>query len=356
MLKTKSRMVIALLIMCMSLPTIIYAAGSVSQEAVVWMLITPGSRSGGMGEAFVAQTDDSYATYWNQGAMAFNRKTQIAGMHTNWLQGSGVNDIYAEFLSWNNYYPEIGNIGFNIHFMNLGTQEQTDEDGNELGTFSSYALAASFVYGYQVSESWGVGTSFKFIYDKLAENGTGNTETDTKGVGKTFAFDLSAKCKNILYGISDNNDFIGDLAWGINIQNIGPNISYVDNAQSDPLPMNVRTGLSYHALNDEFSNLFVNFDVNKVFANDDSVFERFISDIDDNNYIYNFGTEYTYIDLISLRLGYVYDEAGSIQGTSFGTGIKYVFNEEYKVSADFALQPAGDLTDYNKTFSLSLEF
>ncbi len=350
MFKMKNMMVVAVMIICMAIPT---ALTAVSEGALIFLLIAPGSRASGMGEAFVAQADDAYAPYWNPGAMAFNRKTQIAGMHTNWLEGSGLTDLYYEYLSWNQYYPEIGNIGAFIQFMNMGSQEQIDDQQVSQGTFTSYDIAIALSYGYQVSENWGLGTNFKFIRSDL---GPATGDTDTKGVGMTFAFDFGVKAKDILTYANIDNPYIGELAWGLTLQNFGPDVTYVDNSQKDPLSLNFRTGISYKAWSDELTDVTINADVNKLLANEDNLITRLVSDWSDNDYIYNTGIEYTYMKLLSLRGGYVNDSAGEIVGPSFGVGINYTFNDTYKLSADFAMQQGGELTDYNKLFSLSLEF
>lgn len=350
MFRMKNKMVIAMLIICVAIPSLLNA---VSEEGLLFLLIAPGSRASGMGEAGVALSDDGYATYWNPGAMAFNRKTQIAGMHSNWFQGAGLNDMYYEFLSWNQYFPEIGNIGAFIQFMNAGTQDHIDADSNVLGTFSSYDIAIALSYGYQVNDNWGIGSNFKFIRSELGP-GTGNS--DNKGVGMTFAFDFGVKALDLLKYANIDNPYVGKLSWGLALQNLGPDVTYVNNSQKDPLSLNVRTGLSYLAWSDDYTDVIVNADVNKVLANEDAVLKRLFSDWKDNNYVYNVGAEYTYLKLLSLRGGYVYDHAGSIIGPSFGVGINYTFNNNYRVSADFAMQQGGDLVDFNKLFSLSLEF
>lgn len=346
----KNMMVIAVMITCLIIPT---ALTAVSEGALIFLLIAPGSRASGMGEAFVAQADDAYAPYWNPGAMAFNRKTQIAGMHTNWLEGSGISDLYYEYLSWNQYFPEVGNVGAYIQFMNLGSQSQTDDQGTALGDFTSYDIAIALSYGYQVSDNWGLGTNFKFIRSDL---GPATGDTDSKGVGMTFAFDFGVKAMDLLTYTNIDNPFVGELAWGLTLQNFGPDVTYVDDSQKDPLSLNLRTGLSYKAWSDELTDVTINADVNKLLANEDNLFMRLVTDWNDNDYIYNAGVEYTYMKLLSLRGGYVNDSAGEIVGPSFGVGIHYTFNNIYKLSADFAMQQGGELTDYNKLFSLSLEF
>ena len=196
---------------------------AVSNSAPTFLLIEPGSRPGAMGSAYVAQVDDAFAGYWNTGAMAFNRKKQFALMHSNWLGDvPGINDMYIEYLAWNQYFEDLGNIGINATYMSYGSQDKTDEDGNYLGTFSSYDLAIAGAYAYQLTQDMGLGMNFKFIYSNLAPSGTGQTETDKKGQGMTFAFDLGFLKKNLI---------VHNLSLGINFQNIGPNITYINKDQ-----------------------------------------------------------------------------------------------------------------------------
>ncbi len=330
-------------------------ANASSQAGVLFLLIEPDSRANGMAEAFVAKADDAYAGWWNPGAMAFNRKNQIGAMHVNWFEDAGIEDIYYEYLGWNSYFEGIGNLGFHIVFLTYGKMERTDEENNSLGTFSSFELAPTITYASELTDNIGLGVNFKFIYSDLAPEGTGNTEEQTHGTGMSFAFDFGYKHKNIFN--------VDRLDFGATLQNVGPDITYINDEQSDPLPMNLRTGLSYRPIEDDFNLLTVNADMSKILANDDFILSRLVtawtddpSDQEIEEIIFSTGVEYVYIDMISLRGGYYYDKGGSITGPSFGAGLKYTFNEKYLVSFDFAMKQAGELTDYNKTFSLSLDF
>jgi len=151
----------------------------------------------------------------------------------------------------------------------------------------------------------------------------------------------------------------------LNLQNVGPDITYIDDEQADPLPMNFRLGLSYRLLENEFNKITLNTEMSKELTNRDPLYKRFISAWTEDGFlsqrvidstIFSVGGEYTYWNFLSLRSGYFYDKAGSIKGLSFGAGIQYTFSNKYKAKFDFAMQPAGELTDYNKTFSLGLEF
>ncbi len=342
----KRKYILLALIIAILVPASVFA---VSQSAVIFLLIEPSSRAGAMGSAYVAQVDDAYAGYWNPGAMAFNRKTQVAWMHTNWFGDvPGLDDMYVEYLAWNQYYEDTGNLGVNIIFGTWGKQDEYDEDGTYQGTFTSWEIAPAVSYGYQLDERTGVGLTFKFIYSDLAPS-QGGTESTAKGKGMSYAFDIGFKRKDL---------FIRGLDFGCNLQNIGPNITYIDESQSDQLPLNWRMGFSYRALESKFNKLTVNADMSKVLATDtdEAFYERIFTAWGGDYPIVNFGAEYVYLDLLSLRAGYIRDYSGDIIGASFGGGIHHTFKKKYKVSFDFAFQPGGGMTDYNKTFSAKLEY
>jgi hypothetical protein len=343
----KHKLIILALILSVIVP---FTLNAVSQSAVIFLTIEPGSHAGAMGAAFTAQAEDAFAAYWNTGALAFNRKTQFAGMHSNWF-GAIFNDMYFEYLAWNQYFEDVGNIGLNFTYMTYGEQEGMDEDGHSTGSFRSYDLAAAASYAYQVSQNVGLGLSFKFILSDLAPENANETETESsaKGQGMSYAFDLGVKYKNV--GIER-------LDFGWSLQNIGPNITYINESQSDQLPMNWRMGLSYRLFDTQYSKLTVNSDMSKVLADDttDPVYTRIITAWDGDSPIYNIGAEYGYYNLLFLRAGYINDSAGDIIGASFGAGLEYTFSEQYRFSLDFAMQPAGGLTDYNQTFTARIEF
>ncbi|MDP8268552.1 MAG: PorV/PorQ family protein [Candidatus Tenebribacter davisii] len=394
----KNKVIILTLITILLIPI---AANAVSEAAVLFLLIEPSARTGGMGQAYVAQTDDAFAGYWNTGAMAFNRKKQFSSMFSNWF-GKLFSDMYYFHLAGNNYYEDLGNVGFAATYMTFGKQDHLDEDGNLLSTFESYDLSAAVTYGYQTSQNTGVGLAFKFILSDLAPEGTGASEVGIKGRGMSYAFDLGVKHKTVDFGqilvspyngvlsiyngiaslggfqkagLSEYSILVDKLDFGLNLQNIGPNITYINDSQSDPLPMNLRMGFSYRALESKYNKLCINADMNKMLANGDPIYKRiftswtddfkdgdFASIADFNNsieireIIWGVGAEYIYLDLLSLRSGYILDRAGEIKGFSFGAGVHYTFNEQYLLNIDFAFQPGGDLQDYNQTFSLKVEF
>ncbi len=403
----KSKIFLLALVTALLIPVTI---GAISEAAVIYLLIEPGSRSAGMGQAYVAQADDGFAGYWNPGALAFNRKNQFASMYSNWL-GEVFPDIYYFHAAWNNYYEDIGNIGVNATYMSYGEQERTDLNGNSDGTFRSYDFSGAISYGYQTSPKTGIGITFKFIYSDLAPQGTGSTELDESGQGISYAFDFGVKHKGVDFGqvlVSPYNGMIAayngiaslagfspagyskysipveKLDFGLNLQNVGPNITYINESQADPLPMNWRMGFSYRVLESQYNQFRINADMNKMLANDDPVYKRlftawtddfntrtdddgqtiddfatlnnFVNSIEISEIIWCLGAEYVYLDLLSLRAGYYSDRAGEVEGFSFGFGVHYLLKKTYLIGIDYAFQPAGELQDYNQTLSVKVEF
>ncbi len=363
----------AMMCIIIAIITIPAALPAISEATMMFLSIEPGSRANGMGNAYVGVVDDAYAGWWNPAAAAFNRKVQFAGMHSNWLQDSGITDLYYEYIGWNQYFEDIGNLGLNAVMMDYGSQDQTDEQGNLLGTFASYEFALNSIYAYDIKpKKIGLGIGFKFLYSNLGP-GTGETEEDKEGKSLSYAFDLGAKFKDVYFPRFD---------IGLVLQNIGPDVTYINEAQKDPLPMTFRVGLAYRVFDTiaqpvSEDNILTSFkqkltlsaDASKILANNKPILKRLFyvwnnesawTD-DDSQYefestIFSVGAEYNYLDLISLRGGYFYDKAGSITGPSFGVGFNYTFSQRYKIFADFAMITGGELADYNKTFSLGLEF
>ena len=73
-----------------------------SEAGAIFLLIAPGARAGGMGEAHVAVANDAYASYWNPAGLGFLDGQELAMMHVNWLPGL-ADDLYYEFLALEKY-------------------------------------------------------------------------------------------------------------------------------------------------------------------------------------------------------------------------------------------------------------
>ena len=302
----------------------------------LFLLINPGARQGGMGEAGVAVANDVNAIYWNPGGLAFqydDPETQSRGeatiMHVNWLPQFNLSDLYYDFAAARYYLPGIGTVGFAIQFMNYGEIAVTsDQSPDPIDFFTSNEMAFTGSYAVKVKDNLGVGVNLKFVYSRLSPI-EGVSAEKGKGIGSTFAIDL---------GVLYHPGFSKRLSLGANISNLGPKITYVDKEQADPIPSNLRLGLAYRLMDSEFNKLTVVYDANRLLVPKDeekrveSVMTYFVSTWGDGadqfkRFTHSVGLEYWYTNLIALRTGYFYEDPdfGGRKFWTFGGGVYISF-------------------------------
>ncbi len=339
--------------------TVSASAVTVSQASVLFLLISPGGRPGGMGESFVAVADDATATWWNNAGLGFQRGHKISFMHAKWLPQFGFSDLYYDFVGTTHFIPSLGGtIGGNVIYLNMGSQPWTGENGEDLGTIQSYDLAFSLCYGTQLSPDLAVGIGGKFIYSNLATGVTvGSQEAQA---GKAGALDLGILYRKQLGRYLRSH-------FGASLTNMGNKIFYADQAQADPLPTNFKFGYSVRFEFDAHNQLSFNNDFNKPMYHPDgnalqgmarSWFPTGIKD-EFNSWVYNLGGEYWYgTDLnrlgqaaFGLRAGYWRDIAGRITSITYGATIQvsiFIF--------DFSYETAGKNHPITDTMRFSIAF
>jgi len=336
-------------------------AASPSQAAVLFLLISPGARAGGMGEANVALADDATATWWNTAGLGFQRGGKVTLMHTNWLPQFNFNDLYYDFAGGSYFVNSLGGtLGANIIFLNMGSQRHTDENNNDLGDINSYDLAASISYGTQLSPNLAVGLGGKFIYSNLATGVAVGSQVAE--AGKAVALDLGLLYRRkLLYNLQGR--------FGLSITNMGNKIFYADQAQADPLPTNFKFGYALKYSFDQHNQVALAMDCNKpMYKREDTALEGMIKSWfpsgpkdEFDSWVYNMGLEYWYGTNLGrlgnasfgVRTGYWVDILGLIRATTYGASIRLS-----GFSFDFSYEAAGEdhpLTDTMR-FSVGMDF
>ena len=233
--------------------TIIKPINAQSEAGAVFLLISPGARAGGMGEAQVAVANDVYASYWNPAGLAFLQGSELALMHVNWLPNL-ADDLYYEFLAFRKHFPYLGTLGGHVIYLNLGEQIRMGETPDDyLGKFTSYMMAATISYSALLSKNSSLGINAKISYQHLVELGAGNEQG--KGTSTDFGFDIGYLRKEFLNP---------NLNLGLTMTNIGPKVSFIDPAQADPQPTNLTLGFNYAIVNSEYNKLNIVYDVDKL--------------------------------------------------------------------------------------------
>ena len=341
--------------------TNLYAQG---ESAVPFLLIAPDARPGGMGEAGVALAENATAIWWNPAGLAFqyedpevDYKGEASLMHVKWLPQFNFSDLWYDYLAARYYIEDIGMIGASITFLNLGKNHATDENGNDLGTFDSKEYAFTISYATKLKDNLGIGLNLKFIKSDLTDKNLQVGSENRDGRSSSFAFDVGVKWIPAY-------DFLGNrLSLGANLANFGPKMTYIDEDQADPLPTNLRAGLAYKLIDDEFNKITLVYDANKLLVNrdengSDNVFKATFYSAwtqDIAKITHSVGAEYWYGNLIALRAGYFYEsnKYGGRQFLTFGAGLKY-----YVFGIDFGYISAREDHPLSDTmrFSLLIQF
>ena len=333
--------VLTLLMLCVMLGGIGSTTFGQGEAAVPFLLLAPDSRAGGIGESGTGLADNSAAIFWNPAGVAFLTGTEINITHSNWLPQFKL-DLFYDYLTFRHYMEEIdGSILASFTYMNYGEFVRTTELGPEpVGVFRSFDAALTLGYATKLSNDWGIGFNFRVIHSRLADKPAG--EEKGSGVATTVSFDIAAmwRPERLIIPFTDE-DIGGKLSIGVNLSNLGPKITYIDQDQADPIPTNFRLGFAYKVIDSEFNNLIYTLDFAKLLVSRqgatskqfyEAVFaawgdEPFSEELRDINT--SMGLEYWYGTpgdfLFALRTGFFYEDPdkGNRKFVTFGAGIRY---------------------------------
>jgi len=289
-----------------------------SRAAANFLLFSPSARSAGMGDAYVAIADDADATFFNPAALA-NDDTRSLSTTFYKPVPSLANDIFTSFGAYTQPFGGVGNFGLSMIYTSLGTQFRTDEQGQDLGTFTSFGVAFGVSYGAYITKSVSLGITTKLIHQNLAGQGAGAEQGS--GTGTSFGGDVG-----FLWKPSDRFS----LGWAL--RNVGPNMTFIDADQSDPLPQTFTLGFGWDFLKKDKYTFLLAADIYKPLP--DEGFGSFISGWSDGSpseefedIDYHVGAEWAYglseISAFAVRAGYSHDEDGNRKTPTFGFGLKY---------------------------------
>ncbi|HLG32579.1 MAG TPA: PorV/PorQ family protein [Ignavibacteriaceae bacterium] len=352
----------------LALPRINYAQG---EAAVPFLLLAPDSRFGAIGESGTGLADNSAAIFWNPAGIAFLTGTELSITHSNWLPQFNL-DLFYDYLSYRGYIEDLsGSVTASIAYMNFGEFVRTGEnDPTPLGTFSAYDAALTLGYATKLSSDWGIGLNFRIIHSRLSDKPVG--EEEGEGTATSVSFDIAGiwRPEHLdIFGWELNNA----LSIGANLSNLGPKITYIDQAQSDPIPTNFRLGFAFQLFNDEFNSLVYTLDFSKLLVSRDSTgaskqfYEALFSSWGDEtmseemrDLVTSMGLEYWYGTpgdfLFALRAGFFYEDPsyGNRKFLTFGAGLRYDiygFDFSYITTSVF---PDGDTHPLNDTLRFTI--
>jgi len=255
--------------------------------------IQPGGRQNGMGDAGVALAGDpTGATWWNPAALGFVSRSGVELTYAQLVPGL-ASDVNYNYLTFVRPTKGWGAFGLGIVFLSYGQSEGADDQGNPTGTFGSNEFSPALYYGTQILPDLSLGASLKYIRIQLAPSAQ-------QGVGSTFGVDLAA-----LYRITP-----AKVNIGVNVQNLGPSVAFINEDKADPLGRNVKVGAAWEPTGVSNFNFALAADFNQ-------------SLVTDEFRTYHGGIEVKYMDQVAGRIGYYSDPLGEIEDMTYGIGIDF---------------------------------
>jgi len=281
-----------------------------------------------MGRAFTAIANDANAIWWNPAGLAFARGHDITLTYTQ-LVPDLASDVSYSYPAYMQHVEGWGGLGISVAYLNYGKSEATNEAGDVTGEFTSYEVVPAIAYGTELADNLGFGVAVKLIRVDLALEAV--TLDGKVGRGTTFAADLGVLAK--MPGAR--------ASLGAALSNLGPNIAYIDEDQSDPLGRNIRIGAAYTPIETDVHRVLLAADATRYLISGRTLA------VD----VWDAGLEYEFNRLIALRTGYISDPRGTITDFTFGLGINY-----RGIRFDYASVPQSEFLDRVNRFSVGYHF
>lgn len=310
------------------------------RTAVTSLSIAPDARAGGMGDLGAATDPDVHSQYWNPAKYPFTiSRAGFAINYTPWLRKltTGIALLNATG------YVRLGDyqaLSASLRYFTLG-----DVEGEGM-TVKPYELSVDAAYSRMLSEKFSAAVGLRYIYSDI----TGHYD-DNSTAGSAFAADIALYYNTyLMMGQRECQ-----LAWGLNINNIGSKISYGDD-RSYFIPTNLRLGLSYAIPLNEYNKISFSADANKLLVpsmplqktdeTDEDYQERLNNEYYNKSSIggifssfgdsergfkgemeeinWSVGAEYTYNDKFTLRAGYHHESEmqGNRKYATVGAGFR----------------------------------
>ena len=282
MQRIKKGLILSLLVMGLALPAQARGPGTTSAN---FLKVGVGARATALGEAYTALVDDASALYWNPAALANIENLEFFAAYNSYLLGVSQGYIALSL-------PDSslgGTVGIGANYMDMGTFEGYDKDGNPIADFGATDSYIFLGYGRNLSGGWSVGISLGSLSNKIQDD-TKNSFLATVGILRKIG---------------------GKYRIGAVVQNLGQDLG------GDPLPLTFKVGAAA-----KFPSSTLSVDV--CLPNDNDVYLCL-------------GGEWNPTKEFSLRTGY---RTGRDEGSGLSAGAGFKIE---KLSLDYAFTPFGDL-------------
>lgn len=173
---------------------------NVVTTAVPFLIITPDSRAGGMGDAAVATEPDANSIASNPAKLGFiDNDMGFSVSYTPWLRQL-VPDINLGYISFYKKLNPQQVLSFAMRYFSLGDITFTDNGGVTIGSFNPEEYSLDAAYALKLNDNWSIGMAARYIYSNLT--GGVSVSGEYTEPGRSMGVDISSFYKS------------GDVGWG----------------------------------------------------------------------------------------------------------------------------------------------
>jgi hypothetical protein len=322
-------------------------AQKVGTSSLQFLKVMPTARATAMGDAFVSLARGADATYWNPAGLTTMDHHEITTTLTSWIF-----DTKQIALAYGLPMGDWGYVGLQFHYIDYGTIEETSVSSIDLvvpptgepffnagltgRTFTPYAYLIGLSYAYKFTDKFSAGGTIKYAMESLwsdqvisITNPVTGEVTDYKTYADVILFD---------FGMMYNTGF-RSVQMGVSVQNFGSQVAFAKVAH--PAPLAFRLGVSANLLGQEAL----------LFTDEGNRFTVSFDLFQPNDYKQqmHMGVEYSFMDIVALRVGYKVDY--DTEGLTFGGGLHTTVGGA-PISFDYSY---GKLSEYlNNVHRISL--
>jgi len=309
----------------------------IAQTGMKFLNVGASAQATGMAEAITSIEGQSMSMFYNPAGMA--RQESFVDVYIN--QTQWIADITHNFasISINPEGGTYGVIGLTLQFVDYGDLQRTIRADNtqgflELGTFKPAASAIGIGYANALSDRFSVGGNIKFVNQDL---GTSTTGLDPQGgrIDKSSSTDVLVFDFGMLYKTGFKS-----LQFGVSVRNFSKEVKYEE--EGFQLPLIFKIGLSM--------NLIELLEMDK--ATDSFILAVDATHPRDYPEQINLGAEYTFMKLLSVRGGYMFnnDEYGLTAGVGVQKDVA-----GFHLGVDYSYMPFGVFSTVHRiAFQLSV--
>lgn len=324
---------------------IVYSNGlaqqKLAQTGMKFLSVSLDARASALGEAFTSLQSDATAMFYNPAGMArISNYASVTLGSTNYI--ADIKYIYGG-IAFAPFDGDYGVFGINFESVDYGDLQATirynnDQGFLDAGTFSPTAFALGIGYAKAISEKFSVGGNVKYVRQSLGTAIIGDVLVDGNGTvsGRTAKAETNVMAFD--FGVIYKTGF-KSLDFGMSVRNFSREVKYIKDGFQ--LPLMFKIGISFNAVDllngvdKNMHSLLLTFDASHPRDYPEQV---------------AIGAEYTFMKLLSLRVGY--QTPNDEKGISAGFGLGHSFSG-FDFGIDYAYTSFGV---FDKVQQLSVRF